>query len=130
MAGPAEDTGDWANVQAGIDFIRSWKAGDPPYVLFLPLLFPHCPYTAPEPYYSMYGEADVVPLLPHGQGKADYMGLIRRYRQLDDPSALRQAQALYGDGFLHRHAAGPGDGLSLIHISLEPMAVPGRGKSR
>lgn len=95
MAGPAEDTGDWANVQAGIDFIRSWKAGDPPYVLFLPLLFPHCPYTAPEPYYSMYGEADVVPLLPHGQGKADYMGLIRRYRQLNDPSALRQAQALY-----------------------------------
>ena len=36
-----------------------------------------------------------MPLLPYGQGKADYMELIRRYRQLDDPSALRRAQALY-----------------------------------
>lgn len=95
MAGSAEDTGDWANVQAGIDFIRSWKCRRSAYVLFLPLLFPHCPYTVPEPYYSMYGEEDVMPLLPYGQGKADYMELIRRYRQLDDPSALRRAQALY-----------------------------------
>ena len=45
---------DYANVMAGIEKILGWKPGDKPFVLFLPLLYPHCPYTAPEDYYHLY----------------------------------------------------------------------------
>ena len=95
LEGTEADTGDWANVQAGIDLITSWKPGDKPYVLFLPLTLPHCPYTVPEPYYSMYSEADIEPPLPPVEDKTEYMNLIREYRQLKDPYKLKKVQAIY-----------------------------------
>ena len=41
--GPLEEHGDYANVQAGIDFLRSKP--QEPFILYLPLTFPHCPYS-------------------------------------------------------------------------------------
>ncbi|KAK0659831.1 Arylsulfatase F [Lasiodiplodia hormozganensis] len=32
---------------------------DKPWVLFLPLLFPHCPFTVEEPYFSMYDRSEM-----------------------------------------------------------------------
>lgn len=32
---------------------------DKPWVLFLPLLFPHCPFTVEEPYFSMYNRTEM-----------------------------------------------------------------------
>lgn len=32
---------------------------DQPWVLFLPLLFPHCPFTVEEPYFSMYNRSEM-----------------------------------------------------------------------
>jgi choline-sulfatase len=85
---------DYRNLKAGMDFIRGRKTGDKPFVLFLPLLFPHCPYTAPEPFYSMYGEDDILPLRPVCENKPMYHELIRRYRGLEK-SNLKKIQALY-----------------------------------
>lgn len=34
---------------------------DKPWVLFMPLLFPHCPFQVEEPYFSMYDRASMPP---------------------------------------------------------------------
>jgi choline-sulfatase len=85
---------DYQNLKAGMDFIRNRKAGDKPFVLFLPLIFPHCPYTAHEPYYSMYTEDDIMPLRPVCGKKPAYHDLIPKYRHLER-SNLKKIQAVY-----------------------------------
>jgi choline-sulfatase len=94
MAGDYTLHSDYQNLKAGMDFIHRRKTGDKPFVLFLPLIFPHCPYTAPEPFYSMYGEEDTMPLRPVCGNKPMYHELIRRYRGLEK-SSLKKIQALY-----------------------------------
>ena len=44
----------------GIDFIR--EAGDNRWCLHLSYIKPHWPYVAPEPYNSMYGANDIIPV--------------------------------------------------------------------
>ncbi len=78
------ETHDHSNLEAGLDFIKNRKKGDKPFVLFLPLSLPHCPYTIPEPYYSMYDENDVPQLRGKGENKPKYHELIRKYRDLSD----------------------------------------------
>jgi hypothetical protein len=34
---------------------------DKPWVLFMPLIFPHCPFQVEEPYFSMYDRAEMPP---------------------------------------------------------------------
>jgi len=92
--GNYREHGDYANLKAGMDFIRSRKSGDKPFMLFLPLTFPHCPYTAHEPFYSMYDENCIAPLRPVCGKKPDYHGLIRSYRNLEK-SNLKKIQAVY-----------------------------------
>jgi len=96
--GGLEDTADMRNVQAGIDFVRSRRPGDPPFVLYLPLSMPHPPYGAPEPFHSMFRPEDVPPLRPAGlDGKPSFHELIRRYRELDalPEGYLERIQAVY-----------------------------------
>ncbi len=96
-ANPSE-THDMRDVQAGIDFLDSRQAKDRPFLLYLPITLPHCPYTAPQPYYDMYGTKDLPPLRPSElQGKPDFHTLIRQYRGLDrlDDEVLRKIQAVY-----------------------------------
>lgn len=99
-AGPLEEHGDYANVQAGIEFLRSRPKG--PFILYLPLTFPHCPYSAPQPWHDMVNPDDLPPLRPANlPDRPDFHALIRRYRRLDqlDSAAhdalLRKIQAVY-----------------------------------
>jgi choline-sulfatase len=94
MPGDYTQHSDYQNLKAGMDFIRNRKQDDKPFILFLPLIFPHCPYTAHEPYYSMYGERDIMPLRAICGNKPAYHSLIRRYRRLEE-SNLQKIQAVY-----------------------------------
>ena len=95
--GHVNQTQDYANVAAAIEFLRE-RAANPnssqPFFLFLPLLKPHPPYSAPEPFYSSVDPASLPPLrqVPTAaQRKPDYHALIRQYRNLtalDDGLAL------------------------------------------
>jgi choline-sulfatase len=94
MEGSYTQHSDYQNLKAGMDFIRGRKPGDRPFILFLPLLFPHCPYTAHEPFYSMYSEDDLMPLRPAGKNKPRYHSLIRQYRGLEKAN-LKKIHAVY-----------------------------------
>jgi choline-sulfatase len=98
--GPLKEQGDYANVQAGIDFLRSRPTK--PFVLYLPLTFPHCPYSAPQPWHDMVNPDDLPPLRPADlPDRPDFHTLIRRYRRLDQlesgahDALLRKIQAVY-----------------------------------
>jgi choline-sulfatase len=96
--GGLHDTADMRKVQGGIDFLRTRRADDQPFMLYLPLSFPHPPYGAPEPYHSMYSPDELPPLRPSGlPGKPDFYRLIREYRGLDQApeELLRKIQAVY-----------------------------------
>ena len=89
--------GDLHRIEAAIDYLRSRKASDPPFMLYLPTILPHCPYTVPEPWYSMYDPADLPPLRElHGE-KPAFHRAIRSYRQLDENNDgdLRKVMAVY-----------------------------------
>ncbi len=95
MDGPPRDA---LFYERAIEYLRSRKADDAPFFMFLPTSFPHPIYHAPEPWYSMYDPDDLPPLRPVvEQGKPDYHQLIRRYRDLDalDESVLRKIMAVY-----------------------------------
>jgi choline-sulfatase len=94
MSGDYTRHSDYQNLKAGMDFIRNRKPDDKPFILFLPLIFPHCPYTAHEPFYSMYSEDDTMPLRPIRKNKPLYHELIRQYRGLEKTN-LKKIQALY-----------------------------------
>jgi choline-sulfatase len=113
--GFVNQTGDYANVAAAIDFLRTHPhpedeedgadgadtaAEAPPFFIFLPLLKPHPPYSCPEPYYSMYEPSSLPPLRPvatAADNKPDYHALIRQYRNLTslDDAFWRKLHAVY-----------------------------------
>jgi arylsulfatase A-like enzyme len=103
--GDIEEHGDYANVQGAIDYLRH-KAerqsangeDDQPFFLYLPLVFPHCPYSAPQPWHDLIDPDDLPPLRPADlPNRPDFHELIRRSRQLDsiDEALLRKIQAVY-----------------------------------
>jgi hypothetical protein len=56
--------------EAAIRSAEKWldcSPNDKPWVLFLPLLFPHCPFTVEEPYFSMYKREDMPVQSSHEQ---------------------------------------------------------------
>ncbi len=90
-----EQSSDYKNLMKGIDFIKNRKDDDKPFILFLPLLYPHCPYTAPEPYYSMYlDKLDDISLRNKGENKPEFHGLIRKYRDLENTD-FKKLHAVY-----------------------------------
>jgi len=94
--GTIEDLGDWGNVRTAIDFLQ--RPHDRPFVLYLPLTLPHCPYTVPQPYYDMHDPAELPPLRPPAPaGAPDFHRIIRQYRRLDevDEAVLRKINAVY-----------------------------------
>ncbi|MCB0188812.1 MAG: sulfatase-like hydrolase/transferase, partial [Caldilineaceae bacterium] len=60
--GPLEAHGDYANVHAAIDFLHTKP--QEPFCLFLPLTYPHCPYSAPQPWHDLINPDDLPPLRP------------------------------------------------------------------
>ncbi|HEU5316422.1 MAG TPA: sulfatase-like hydrolase/transferase [Chloroflexota bacterium] len=99
IEGGIEAIGDYCNVDGAIEFLRSRKPGDgKPFVLYLPLTFPHCPYHAPEPFHSLVSPDDVPALRPPDlPGKPSYHRLMRQARRLDqlDGAFFRTLQAVY-----------------------------------
>ena len=79
-------TQDYDNVRSAIEFLRARDAASPPFMIFLPILLPHPPYSCPEPWYSMVDPADVAmrrPLSNASHAKPDYHALLRNYTHQD-----------------------------------------------
>lgn len=94
--GPPEAHPDARAMQAALNYLESRPSK--PFLMYLPLVFPHCPYQAPEPWHSLIHPDAVPPLRPPApEGKPDYVRLIRRNRRLDelDDAFLRRIQAVY-----------------------------------
>ncbi|OJJ67130.1 hypothetical protein ASPBRDRAFT_187137 [Aspergillus brasiliensis CBS 101740] len=70
---------DEAAVRSAIKWLEC-PPSEQPWVLFLPLLFPHCPFTVEEPYFSLYRREDMVaPSTPEVKSGYEprYMQMIR-----------------------------------------------------
>lgn len=94
--GDLNDHGDVAKVRAAIDFLKSGP--QQPFVIYLPLIYPHPPYCAPPQWHSMYTAENVPPLRPaESEGKPNFHQLIRETRRLGevDQDFLRQINAVY-----------------------------------
>lgn len=89
-------TGDYANVQSAAEILR--RPHDRPFCIFLPLLYPHPPYSAPADFHDMYRPGDLPPLRPPGQDKLPrFHAALRQRMRLDqlNESHFRQVQAVY-----------------------------------
>ncbi len=96
VAETVEEMGDFANVDGAIEYLRGRPQN--PFVLYLPLIFPHCPYFAPGKWHDLIDPDAVPPLRPANlANKPDFHRLIRRTRRLDelDESVLRKINAVY-----------------------------------
>ena len=83
-------------MDGAVELLRSRP--DRPFVIYLPLSFPHCPYHAPEPYHSRIDPVALPALRPPDlPGKPDFHRLIRETRRLDrlDDAFFRRLQAVY-----------------------------------
>lgn len=95
--GKAENAGDYKNVVAAINFLKN-QPKDEPFVIFLPLMKPHPPYSCPEPWYSSIDPDTLPPLRPIGdETKPDYHKLIREYTNTTtlDEAHFRKLHAVY-----------------------------------
>jgi len=96
--GPVEEHHDAACVLNGIEFLKTRKADDAPFCLYLPLILPHPPYSACQPWHDMYSPDDVPPLRPAGLAKKPAIHeLMRKVRRLDqcDEGLFRKVNAIY-----------------------------------
>lgn len=99
LYGPlADHNQDWNIIGQAVEFLRSRGADNPPFMLYLPITFPHCPFTCPQPWYDMY-DSDASPPMrpPEIDGKPPFYHLIRQYRGLDklDDATLRKIRSVY-----------------------------------
>jgi choline-sulfatase len=99
LYGPMPGHGaDWHRVEEAIRFLQDRAEGDPPFMLYLPISFPHCPFTCPQPWYDMYDPDALAPMRPPDlSGKPLFHRLLREYRQLDrlDDKVFRKLRAVY-----------------------------------
>lgn len=99
LLGPTEgDTMDSICFNRAVEFLKSRKDGDAPFMLYLPTVYPHCPFTCPEPWYSMYDPEDIPDFRPRDlENKPSFYSLIREYRDLDnmDPMVFKKIMAVY-----------------------------------
>jgi choline-sulfatase len=94
--GPLEEHRDLAHVRRAIEFLRSRPPE--PFFLYLPLTFPHPPYSAPPPWHDAIDPAALPPLRPADlPDRPEYHAGIRRTRRLAEAGeeTLRKAQAVY-----------------------------------
>ncbi len=88
---------DYALVQSAIDILDR-KETDKPFCIFLPIIQPHPPYTAPVDFYNMYNPKDVPRLarqdLPK---KPSHVAGMRKYYGLDKlpEETFRKIRAVY-----------------------------------
>jgi arylsulfatase A-like enzyme len=71
---------DATSVDSAIKFLEGRKQGSKPFAIFLPLLAPHPPYSAPEPFHSALKVEDIRPLRSRKlDAKPKFHELIRSY---------------------------------------------------
>jgi len=95
-AGPIEGHSDWANAQAAVEFLESRPTE--PFFIYLPLTFPHCPYSAPTHWHDVVDPDALPPLRPYGlPDRPAFHEHIRRTRRLDqvEDALLRKVNAVY-----------------------------------
>jgi len=93
---PIEEHSDYANVHAAMDFLRSKP--QEPFLIYLPLAFPHPPYSAPPEWHDRIDPDDLPPLRPADlPNKPDFHAHIRRTRRLTelDEAHFWKIQAVY-----------------------------------
>ncbi|KAI1641037.1 sulfatase [Biscogniauxia mediterranea] len=76
---------DDAVVRSALKWLERPPA-DKPWVLFMPLIFPHCPFQVEEPYFSMYKREDM-PLPTKPEDRTGY-----------EPRYMEQIREQYGTG--------------------------------
>jgi arylsulfatase A-like enzyme len=87
---------DWVWIQEAVRFLKSPPAE--PFMLYLPLVVPHPPYSVEEPYFSMYDRGAVRSPLPALlDDKPHFMRKIHRSYGIDhlDETDLREIVATY-----------------------------------
>lgn len=88
---------DYQRVQAAIKVLEATQR-ERPFCIFLPLFFPHPPFTGPKGFHSMYHPDDIPHLRPGGlTGKPPFYEAIRRSRRLDQlqEADFRKINAVY-----------------------------------
>jgi len=96
-ASHANKTQDWYNVNEAIEFLKKRTPSSPPFMIFLPLLLPHPPYSCPEPWHSMVDPATVQmhrPISTAADAKPDFHGYLRQFTHQDQLNAS-EAELLY-----------------------------------
>ena len=97
QGGDRRYTGDYHNLQAAIRILER-KEQTRPFCIFLPLSYPHPPYSAPEGFHNLYDPGSLPPLRPIGLGKkpAFHAG-IRNTFGIDKlpEKTFRQIRAVY-----------------------------------
>jgi arylsulfatase A-like enzyme len=95
-SGAEIDHFDYANVQAGIDFLKTKP--QEPFLLYLPLVQPHPPYAAPPEWHNLIDPMDLPPLRPANlPDKPEFHQRLRDSRRLNeiDENHFRKLQAVY-----------------------------------
>ncbi len=98
MTATPGETMDGSCYHRAANLIREKQSSERPWMIFLPTLYPHCPFTCPEPWYSLYDPDSLPDFRPADlAGKPAFHRLIRQYRRLDamDPAVLRKIAAVY-----------------------------------
>ena len=79
-------------------FCAARRPTDAPFMLYLPITLPHCPFTCPQPWYDLIDPDDLPPMRPADlPDKPSFHRLIRAYRRLDelDEAVMRKLRAVY-----------------------------------
>ena len=95
--GDRREGSDWVNLQSAIRILER-KEDARPFCIFLPLVNPHPPYSAPKDFQDLYDPAKLPPLTPPGLPKHPaYQADIRARYHLDKVSAarFRKVRAVY-----------------------------------
>ncbi|WP_371537314.1 sulfatase-like hydrolase/transferase [Streptomyces sp. NBC_01023] len=86
--GPVPDDGRTDPDEAAVRTAEDWLANPPaePWVLFLPMVAPHCPFQAEEPWYSLHDrDAVPAPVAPGAPGgEPGFMAAIRERYELGE----------------------------------------------
>jgi arylsulfatase A-like enzyme len=90
--------GDEATIQTAETWLEEGAPGDRPWALWVPLLFPHPPFTVEEPWFSMHDRADMPEPVPvPASGKPEFMAAYREVYGWGDLTTddLREVKATY-----------------------------------
>ena len=94
---PLVDT-DEATIRTAVRWLEEGAPAERPWMLWVPLLFPHPPFVVEEPWFSLHDRASMPdPVPPAGPGKPGFMAAYRGAYGWDDltPDDFREIAATY-----------------------------------